>query len=171
METDMTRLSHSTTRLSIGLLAAAALAIISGATLTAAPPASRPAHSAPDPRSPYFGRWTVHEDKPVFSSRGKLYRTIDIAPCGRDFCGVSVDPAGKCGATLFRFLMQSSNKTSDLRGHGLWGNQRKNLLLTMIEGELGILLGDGYDFSERSGNGAKFDAGYSPAGAARCIAR
>ena len=54
--------------------------------------------------SHYFGRWTVSDDKPAFSAKGKLYKTFDVAPCGKDFCGISVSDSGSCGETLFRFL-------------------------------------------------------------------
>jgi uncharacterized protein (DUF2147 family) len=47
--------------------------------------------AGPAASSPYYGRWSVNEDKPRFSTRGLAYKTIDIAPCGNDFCGVSVN--------------------------------------------------------------------------------
>ena len=74
--------------------------------------------AAAAPARPYWGRWTVAEDSPVFSSRGREYKTIDIAPCGKDFCGVSVADNGKCGAVLFRFLMKRADGQRELRGHG-----------------------------------------------------
>ena len=49
------------------------------------------AAGASSAKSPYYGRWTVDEEKPVFTARGRLYKTIDVAPCGKDFCGVSVN--------------------------------------------------------------------------------
>jgi hypothetical protein len=78
-------------RMSIALAAATGLALASGMVLADAPRQATGGRAvAADPRSPYYGRWTVGGAKEVFSARGKLYKTIDIAPCGRDFCGVSV---------------------------------------------------------------------------------
>jgi hypothetical protein len=177
----MAGLSHSTIRLSIGLTAAATLSFTSAMVMAEAPqtaaarsaPASR---SATDARSPYFGRWVV-SGKEVFSSRGRLYKTVDIAPCGRDFCGVSVAADGSCGATLFRFLARNRN-VDFLHGHGVWGQQRKNITLETYTAEdvpggrsLDLNLGDGHDFGERSDNMPKFSASYRPAGSARCSSR
>lgn len=165
------------TRLSIGLAAAAGLALASGMVMAEAPHTAAASHSAADPRSPYYGRWTVSGDKEVFSSRGKLYKTIDIAPCGRDFCGVSVAADGACGTTLFRFL---ARRTSDemLRGHGVWGSARKNITLEYYVNDevpggrvIDLNLGDGHDFGERSDNIPKFTANYRPVSAARCTTR
>jgi hypothetical protein len=139
----------------------------------------RPAagHFAPDSRSAYYGRWTVSGAKEVFSTRGKLYKTIDIAPCGRDFCGVSVAANGTCGTTLFRFLARRTNDEM-LRGHGVWGNARKNITLEYYVNEdepggrvLDLNLGDGHDFGERSDNIPKFTANYRPVSAAQCTTR
>lgn len=165
------------TRLSIGLTAAAGLAFASGMVVAQAPRSSATTHFAPDPRSPYYGRWTVSGAKEVFSSRGRLYKTIDIAPCGRDFCGISVGADGACGTTLFRFL---SRRTGDemLRGHGVWGNARKNITIEYYVNEeepggrvLDLNLGDGHDFGERSDNIPKFSANYRPVSRALCAAR
>ena len=157
------------------MLAAAGAAFVSAIVLAEAPQASvSAARSAPDARSPYFGRWTVNGEKEVFSSRGRFYKTIDIAPCGRDFCGVSVTANGTCGPTLFRFLARN-RRAEMLRGHGVWGKARKNVTLEAYANEelpggrvIDLNLGDGYDFGERSDNMPKFTASYRPAGAARC---
>lgn len=140
-------------------------------------PAVAAQRTAADPRSPYFGRWTVSGEKERFSSRGQAYRTIDIAPCGRDFCGVSVAANGTCGPTLFRFLARNQ-RAEMLRGHGVWGAQKKNVTLEAYTNEdlpggrvIDLNLGDGYDFGERSDNIPKFTANYRPVGAARCTAR
>lgn len=158
----MTALFHRNALLSIGLAAAA----------LAAPSAA----AAPD--SPFWGRWKVAGDNPAFSSRGRDYKTIDIAPCGKDFCGVSVKDNGQCGPVLFRFLMKRANGENELRGHGKWGNGRKNVLIWLFSGEndgdhqgMQLYLGEGYDFGERSANMPKFDAAYRHSGAARCKAR
>lgn len=127
----------------------------------------------------YSGRWTVADEKPVFSSRGILYKTIDVAQCGKNYCGVSVGPGGACGPVLFRFLASSIKSGDPLRGHGRWGNTRLNLLIEAYDhyqsptdaGYLSINLGNGYDFGERSGNMPKFAAGYRPLGTAHCVAR
>jgi hypothetical protein len=162
------------TRLSIGLAVAGALA--SSLVMAEAPhPAAAP-HSSADPRSPFYGRWTVSGAKEVFSTRGKLYKTIDIAPCGRDFCGVSVAANGACGTTLFRFLARRANDEM-LRGHGVWGNARKNITVEYYVNDevpggrmIDLNLGDGHDFGERSDNIPKFTANYRPVSAARCTA-
>ncbi|MEO5586420.1 MAG: hypothetical protein ABIQ81_01870 [Novosphingobium sp.] len=155
----------------------AGIALASGVVMAQGPRSDAGARSAPDPRSHYYGRWTVSGDKEVFSSRGKLYKTIDIAPCGRDFCGVSVAADGACGATLFRFLIR---RTDDelLRGHGVWGKARKNITLEYYVNEevpggrvIDLNLGDGHDFGERSDNIPKFTANYRPVSAARCTTR
>jgi hypothetical protein len=151
----MTALSHSLLKLSISAVAALAMAV----------PAAQAA------ASPYYGRWTVSDDNPVFTQRGRLYRTVDVAPCGKDFCGVSVGENGQCGPTLFRFLSRNAN-ADDLRGHGRWGTAKKNLLIyTYDAGEgrtLELYLGDGYDFGERSDNMPKFHANYRRASEATC---
>lgn len=160
--------------LRLGLAAVAGLALASGMVSAEAPHGASGGHIAADPRSPYFGRWTVSGDKEAFSSRGMLYKTIDVAPCGRDFCGVSVATNGTCGPTLFRFL--SRNKSEEyLHGHGVWGKQRKNITLESYVNEeapggrqIDLNLGDGHDFGERSDNIPKFTASYRPVGAARC---
>lgn len=128
--------------------------------------------------SPYYGRWTVSEDRPVFTARGRLYKTIDVAPCGRDFCGVSVDERGTCGATLFRFLSRHATGTYELRGHGKWGDAQKNLEI-YSDGEpdagadrsFDLYLGDGHDFGGRSESMPKFHASYRRLGGGTCRAR
>ncbi len=144
--------------------------------------ASLCAWSAAEARAPtanvYLGRWTASEDKAAFSRRGLDYKTLDVASCGRDFCGVSVGRAGACGPTLFRFKAKSVTRQRGLSGHGRWGNAVKNVELfawreTQMPGGRGLSLnlGDGHDFGSRSGSMPKFSADYSPAGTARCIAR
>jgi hypothetical protein len=161
----MAKLSHRLTSLSI-LSAAIAIALAPTAALSAGPQL-------------YSGRWTVSDDKPVYSSRGILYKTVDVAPCGRDYCGVSVGDNGACGPVLFRFTSKSISSGDRLQGHGRWGNGRKNIVIEAAADDnsapggryLSIDLGDGYDFGERSGNMPKFRAGYHSAGAAHCVAR
>lgn len=130
------------------------------------------------PGSPFFGRWKASAEKLVFSSRGREYKTVDIAPCGKDFCGVSVSDKGLCGPTLFRFLMKRADGETELRGHGKWGGARKNVLIWLFDGDapsdqgaMQLYLGDGYDFGERSENMPKFHASYRKSGVARCTAR
>lgn len=172
-ELDMNRLSHRKVRLSIALLGAAALG---GALVSAG---GQPAAAAPggSGTSPYYGRWQVSDADARFSARGRAYRTIDIAPCGRDFCGVSVSDAGACGATLFRFLTKNNHGDSRLQGHGSWGTIKKNVVIDLYKGEvpadstLQLYLGNGWDFGERSDNMPMFEAGYSPRGRAQCTAR
>ena len=155
-------LLHRTAALSIGL-------IVTLSTVASAAPAAR---------SPYYGRWTVHEDRPVFTAKGKLYKMIDIAPCGNDFCGVSVADGGKCGPTLFRFLASHADGETTLHGKGKWGTVRKNVQIDTwtidpSDGEPGgqlinLYLGDGHDFGERSDNMPRFHAEYRRMGEARC---
>jgi len=162
----MSKLSHRAARLSMLPAVAVAITVIG----TAAAGATA--------RNAYVGRWTVSDDKPAFSARGQYYRTIDLAPCGKDFCGVSVGKDGTCGPILFRFLAKTVAKGQGLVGHGRWGNATKNVeIWAAFEKEsqggryLSLNLGDGHDFGERSGNMPKFSAGYSPAGQAHCVAR
>lgn len=130
--------------------------------------------------SPYFGRWTVSDDNPVFTARGGMYRTIDVAPCGKDFCGVSVGPRGECGALLFRFL--TAHAADDwLHGHTRWGTAKKNVVIyngssapSDDSGDghpaLELYIGDGYDFGDRSDNMPKVHANYRRAAEASCRA-
>ncbi|MES2442758.1 MAG: hypothetical protein V4574_07995 [Pseudomonadota bacterium] len=163
----MTALSQSLIRLSILVpFGVAAMAL------------SAPAQAAPEATSPYYGRWTVSEDRPVFTARGRLYKTIDVAPCGRDFCGVSVADDGKCGSVLFRFLGRRANGDGELRGHGKWGADKKTVVIynasdpEVANGQsIELYLGDGHDFGERSGNMPKFHANYRRLGGARCTTR
>lgn len=155
----------------IALFHRAASLSIAAMLVTAALPA------AAAPARPYFGRWTLNTNE-TLSSRGREYKTFDIAPCGRDFCGVSVNPNGSCGATLFRFLMKRADGKDSLRGHAKWGNARKNMVAWLYDedGEeqqdnLQLYVGDGYDFGERSENMPKFDGTYRKSGVARCTAR
>ncbi len=148
---------------------AAALSIVlTGLGLAAAAQAAAPA-------SPYWGRWTVDDAEPVFTARGREYQTIDIAPCGRDFCGVSVAANGKCGPTLFRFLMKRAGGQEALRGKGKWGRDRKNVQIWLYNPAeptepkiMELFLGDGHNFGERSGSMPRFHANYKPAGASKC---
>ena len=158
----MFKLSHRLSSLSM-------LALLASSNAAAAAAAPAPA---------YVGRWTVSDAKPVYSSRGILYKTFDIAPCGRDFCGVSVGQTGACGPLLFRFLATSIRSGGSLIGHGRWGETRKNIELYQYAEQalpggrmMGLSLGDGHDFGERSGNMPKFTARYRPLGAARCVMR
>ena len=129
--------------------------------------------------SPYFGRWTVSDDKPVYTAKGREYKTIDIAPCGKDFCGVSVGDKGQCGPTLFRFLMIHAiprppyPSDDELHGHAKWGATVKNVVIVagMTPPSLGLDVGDGYDFNDRGGNMPKFNASYRRLGNAACHAR
>ncbi len=166
----MTSLSHRLAHVSMSVICAfGALA------------ASGPAHAgAPSMAgSPYFGRWTVDEDRPVFTARGRLYKAIDVAPCGRDFCGVSVDDKGACGVTLFRFLARHATGQDALKGHAVWGTGTKNVVIYASNQpgapnnghSFELYLGDGYDFGDRSENMPKFHASYRLLGPGRCTAR
>ncbi len=161
----MSILSHFQTRLSIGLILGVIAISGSGQALVAAAPASS---------SPYFGRFTVDEDNPKFSARGRQYKMIDVAPCGKDFCGVSVNDSGTCGPVLFRFLSKRL-KSDRLQGHGKWGDAKKNVVIfsyddpaTPTAEGFELFLGDGYNFGDRSENIPKFHANYRSIGNAKC---
>lgn len=158
----MKSLSH---RLAVMSIAAAALI---GSAAQAGPAAT----------SPYYGRWVSSDSDRSFSARGRDYRTVDIAPCGNDFCGVSVGANGQCGPVLFRFLAKRANADDALRGHGKWGKDRKNVVIYYFDYEqdeggkqLELYLGKGYDFGERSDNMPSFHTIYAPKGKAVCKAR
>jgi hypothetical protein len=161
--------------LGAGAIALASPQLVGEASAAGASATSAAAVSASTSKSPYYGRWTVEEDNPVFTSRGRLYKTIDVAPCGRDFCGVSVDESGRCGVALFRFMGKSAGGVDELRGRGKWGDAKKNIVIYAAQGEeieggryFEIYLGDGHDFGERSGNMPKFHANYRHMGEAKC---
>ena len=147
------------------LLGALGLAVTLGATVA----------RADDPPANYMGRWTVSDDKPVFSAKGKLYKTFDVAPCGKDFCGVSVDDANKCGPTLFRFLTAHAADYT-LNGHGVWGSVKKKLQIAYAMPDndkpyISIGLGnDDMDITGREGSIPTFEANYKQAGDATCKA-
>ena len=158
----MTTLFHRFAKKSTALLALGAA--VSGIVMAAA----RDVGAA----SPYYGRWTVDEARPVFTPRGREYRTIDIAPCGRDFCGVSVAANGTCGPTLFRFLSSHNDGETQLQGHARWGNQRKNVVINSFDNRrFGLYVGDGYDFGDRSDNMPLFHSDYRRTGGSRCTVR
>lgn len=172
-------LFHLPAGLSTGLAAAMLLFLAGGPGATAATPAA----SGPAPaKSDWYGRWTVDEENPVYTARGRLYRTLDIAPCGNDFCGVSVGDKGACGPVLFRFLGHRARDEQELRGHGAWGKGRKNVVLMRydtyapdsdrVTGQgVELYLGDGWDFGGRSDSMPKFHAVYKRAAAPACRAK
>jgi hypothetical protein len=131
------------------------------------------AHAATDQ---YYGRWTVSDDKPAYSSKGILYKTIDLAPCGNDFCGVSVADDKSCGEVLFRFLTTHADD-EDLFGHGKWGKTKKKLQLGYARPEndtpyIYLALGsDDMDMSGREGSIPTFQADYERGGEAVCTTK
>lgn len=150
------------------MLVAGAAGVAAGVVALTVPAEAGKASSA------YYGRWTVDEEKPIFTERGRAYKTLDIAPCGKDFCGVSVDDNGKCGQVMFRFLGSHAN-TETLRGHGRWGAERKNVVIYSY-GTGGVpgfelYLGDGANMGGRSGSMPKFHTQYRKLGNARCTAK
>lgn len=129
------------------------------------------AHAATDQ---YYGRWTVNDDKPAYSSKGILYKTIDVAPCGNDFCGVSVADDNACGEVLFRFLTTHA-ADEDLVGHGKWGKYKKTLQLGYAadskKPHMYLALGsDDMDLSGREGSIPTFQAEYRRLGEVACTA-
>ena len=123
----------------------------------------------------YYSRWTVSDDKPAFSAKGKFYKTIDLSPCGKDFCGVAVDEKNKCGPTLFRFFTTHA-KDEELSGHGVWGSTKKKLVIgyvTPSDAKPYMYLGlgaDDMDFGGREGSDPIFSANYKTVGSAVCKA-
>lgn len=164
----MAALSQSLLRLSIQGPLCLALLALTGPALAGGEAAS----------SPYYGRWTVSEDRPVFTVRGRLYKTIDVARCGDDFCGVSVGDKGACGTVLFRFLSEHATGTVELHGHGKWGDAQENLVIyssadtkSARVSSLELYVGKGHNFIGRSGSMPKFHAAYRRLGSASCTAR
>jgi hypothetical protein len=125
--------------------------------------------------SPYFGRWTFNGAKDQkFSAKGMAYKTIDVAPCGDNFCGVSVAADGTCGPTLFRFLGEHA-KNDTLNGHGAWGEDKKFIAIQSYVDDkqktnIHIDLGDTADVGSREGSEPKFYADYYVTGKATCTA-
>jgi hypothetical protein len=119
----------------------------------------------------HFGRWTVDDPTDKFSANGRLYRVIDIAPCGKDFCGVSVE-GGACGATLFRFF-STHGKDDALTGHGKWGADQKKLFVAVGVDAPTMTIslgGPTFDPESRSGSVPTFTADYHRIGDAQCKA-
>lgn len=121
----------------------------------------------------YYGRWTVSDKKPAYSSKGILYKTIDFSPCGQDLCGVSVADDNSCGKVLFRFL-PTDTADEELVGHGRWGKAKKKLELGLVTTEnetpyLYLALGsDDMDLSGREGSIPTFQADYKRQGEVAC---
>ena len=132
------------------------------------------AETAAAPAPDYFGRWVVDDPTEKFSTNGKLYRVIDIAPCGNDFCGVSVGEQQSCGATLFRFLTSHAHDEL-LTGHGKWGDAKKKIQIsgTVDDNKSTIfavgLGGNEYDILAREGSMPTFEANYHRVGDAICM--
>jgi hypothetical protein len=129
--------------------------------------------------SHFFGRWTITNSEigvaTIMSSKGESYRTIDIALCGSEFCGVSVGADRACGKTLFRFLGSSQVKEF-ITGHGRWGEKKLKIQLGHAKPAdepeyLYVGLGeDSFDFESREGSMPKFSANYKREGEATCFA-
>jgi hypothetical protein len=151
------------------LVALAALAAFGAPVEAGAPVSVKP---------PPYGRWTVDEARPIFTARGRLYKTVDIAPCGRRFCGVSVGDDGKCGALLFRLSMPAADWSDGLYGRSKWGNGQQDFGIydgTEVQSKhftrIELSVGNEIDFNSRSGSMPKFQAAYRRLGAARCVAK
>lgn len=152
---------HLTTNIAV---AAAGLALALSATSAAAS------------TEHFYGRWTVSDEKPAYSAKGKFYKTIDVAMCGKDFCGIAVDDNNKCGPTLFRFFTTHA-ADEELTGHGLWGAAKKKLIMgiaTPADAPAYMYLGlgaDDMDLGGREGSDPIFDANYKTSGTATCTAK
>ena len=156
----MSAYSHTAPILSMRILMLSGLALVASVVsdVQAAKPAS------------YLGRWTLDEETPQLSVRGRPYQTVDIVTCGAGLCGISVTAKRSCGETLFR--LANNKRESRFIGNGKWGNSKKNIVIydEQSEGEKGIqiMLGDGYDLGSRSENMPKYDGDYKRIGAAKC---
>ena len=123
----------------------------------------------------YYGRWTVSDDKPAYSSKGIIYKTIDIAPCGNDFCGISVADDNSCGKALFRFFTTHASD-EELTGHGKWGEAKKKLQMGYAKPDnqtpyMYVAVGsDDMDITGREGSIPTFQANYKNLGQASCTA-
>ena len=121
----------------------------------------------------HYGRWTVSDDKPAYSSKGVLFKTIDIAPCGNDLCGVSVADDNSCGKLLFRFLAPDT-ADEELVGHAKWGKTKKKLELGYDNSDnetpsMYLALGsEDMDLSGREGSIPAFQADYKRHGEVAC---
>jgi hypothetical protein len=151
------------------------LAPVAVALLGAAPPVG--SRDFVYPGNPY-GRWAVNEKRPVFTARGRLYKTIDVSPCGRGFCAVSVSDDGKCGVLLARFPKVTRDWLDGVYGRGKWGAGQQDIVIYDNSDaqrpnyrSIGVSLGDGIDFGSRGGNMPKFEATYDRLGNARCLVR
>ena len=117
----------------------------------------------------------MSDDKPAYSSKGIVYKTIDIAPCGNDFCGISVADDNSCGKTLFRFFTTHA-ADEELTGHGKWGDAKKKLQLGYAKPEsqlpyMYVAVGsDDMDITGREGSIPTFQANYKTTGSASCTA-
>ncbi|MEO5808288.1 MAG: hypothetical protein ABIQ45_17435 [Devosia sp.] len=124
----------------------------------------------------YYGRWAVSDEAPAYSSKGILYKTIDIAPCGNDFCGVSVADDSSCGDVLFRFFT-THTIDEELVGHGKWGKAKKKLEMGYVASDpdpayMYLALGaDDMDMSGREGSIPTFQANYKRQGDVACKAK
>lgn len=127
--------------------------------------------SAGETKWNHFGRWTVDDPTDKFSTNGKMYRIVDIAPCGKDFCGVSVE-GQSCGPTLFRFF-STHGKDDTLEGHGKWGAEQLKLFVYAggDKPTMNISMGGAkFDPESRSGSIPTFTADYHRIGDAMCKA-
>lgn len=147
--------------------------VIAGLSLAAI--AGQNAARAEEPSLDYMGRWVIDDPTDKFSENGRLYRIVDIAPCGNDFCGVSVGEQSSCGSTLFRFLTAHAHDEV-LSGHGKWGSAKKKLEISGSTDDkkatviaLGIG-GDDYSIMAREGSMPTFEASYHRIGEAACKA-
>lgn len=113
------------------------------------------------------------ERKGAHSAKGKLYKTFDVAPCGKDFCGISVSDKGSCGETLFWFLTIHENN-DEITGLGRWGDVKKKLTVGIAKPDglpSYMLLGlgnDDLDITGREGSTPSFYANYKRQGDAVC---
>jgi hypothetical protein len=151
-------------------------AISSSATLAvfiAGAAAASSALAAGQTTYPLYGQWQSSEPVANFSARGKLYRTIDIAPCGPDtFCGVSVGAKENCGQTLFRFYIKHlADGDTSITGHASWGDHKEAAQIWFDDNSLNIMLAaDSATFTERSGSVPIFTTEYHKTGESKCTA-
>ena len=129
------------------------------------------AAEAATPKSVFFGRWETLEPHDKYSANGKLYRMIDVVPCGKDMCGISVD-GGVCGVTLFRVPVPPNE--AGFGGDGRWGRGTLGLVAQVMGGSpkdfLNISLGDKTANLGSRNSMPTYSADYHMTGKAVCVA-
>ncbi len=133
---------------------------------------------AKDYTKEFLGRWTVDDVTRKFTERGNIYDTLDVVPCGKDVCGVSISKNGKCDGQLFRITPDASPDYPGLQGKGKWGNGEDVLSIFQTSAADGkangramtISIGQRGNPMSRVASMPLFRARYTAAGEAKCSA-